>query len=170
VSYECKWITLLIHHPSSAPSRPGTIWSPFFWPTRLESHIFCDRRGQNCLSSDEAGRLMFATDETEHYFKTSMWESTRRSWTYSLLETNKAPAFSFFINLCLCTFGDDHHYSDMTIMVRSLIGSFLNTRFIDVINRVSFSHKALRIDWTTYILEVRFLLKHRRRRQRKINP
>jgi hypothetical protein len=85
---------------------------------------------------------MFTTDETEHYFKTSMWESTRRSWTYSLLEIDEAPAFSFFINLCLFTFGDDHHYSDMTTTTHILIRDFLQTRSVDLINRVSLFHKA----------------------------
>jgi hypothetical protein len=74
-----------------------------------------------------------------------MWESARRSWTYSLLEIDEAPTFSFFINLCLFTFGDDHHYLDMMTMTHSLIGGFLQTHSVDVINRVSFSHKALEI-------------------------
>jgi hypothetical protein len=37
------------------------------------------------------------------------------------------------------------HKDTMSIM-RSLIGSFLQTRYVDVINRTSFSHKALKID------------------------
>ena len=48
---------IITHHSSSAPSRSATIYevshSP--WPTRLGSHIFCDRRGRNCLSSDRRG-------------------------------------------------------------------------------------------------------------------
>jgi hypothetical protein len=74
-----------------------------------------------------------------------MWESARRSWTYSLLEIEEAPTFLFFINLCLFTFGDDHHYSVMTTMTRSLIEDFQQTRFVDVINRVNLSHKASEI-------------------------
>jgi hypothetical protein len=74
-----------------------------------------------------------------------MWESARRSSTYTLLEIDEAPTFSFFINLCLFTFGDDHHCSDMMTMTCSLIGGFLQTRSVDVINRVSLSHKALGI-------------------------
>jgi hypothetical protein len=35
---------------------------------------------------------------------------------------------------------------DMTTIKRSLIGGFLQTRSVDVINRVSFFHKAPRID------------------------
>jgi hypothetical protein len=36
-------------------------------------------------------------------------------------------------------------HEDMTTIVRSLIEGFLQTRSVDVINRVSFSHKDPRI-------------------------
>jgi hypothetical protein len=32
-------------------------------------------------------------------------------------------------------------HEDMTTIMHSLIGDFLQTRFVDVINRTSFSHK-----------------------------
>jgi hypothetical protein len=36
-------------------------------------------------------------------------------------------------------------HEDMTTITRSLIGGFLQTRSVDVINQASFSHKALGI-------------------------
>jgi hypothetical protein len=54
---------------------------------------------------------MFVTDETEHYFNTSMWESARRSWTYSLLEIEEAP--TFFLLTCACL------HLEMTIIIQS---------------------------------------------------
>jgi hypothetical protein len=56
-------------------------------------------------------------------------------------------------------------HEDMMTITRSLIGGFLQTRSVDVINRVSFSHKALRIGELHTSLKLDFYLS-----RRKISP
>jgi hypothetical protein len=65
---------------------------------------------------------------------------------------------------CLHTCNTLHE--DMTTIARSLIGYFLHTHSIDVINPASFFRKAQKLVNYT-ISEVGFHLKHRRRRRRK---
>jgi hypothetical protein len=113
---------------SSALSRPGTIWSffslmdkvgisHFSWPTRPESFEF--------VQTDQAGRVLCSRP-----MRPNVLSRFHHGNPFDSLDTlfarDRRGSNTTFSLICACVhLWMTHHYSDMTTILRSLIGGFL---------------------------------------------